>query len=60
MHIHDYDEWTVKRFRVEPRISQTDFEEALSKEGNPPLWKDLAIASALAGLFWLAAAGIFA
>jgi hypothetical protein len=59
MHIHEHDEWTVKRFRVEPRISQVDFEDALSKDGNPPLWTDLAIACALAGLLWLAAAGIF-
>ena len=52
------DEWTIERWRTEPRLAGLEFDDA-SIEKAPPLWKDLTIASALAVLLWAAAALVF-
>ena len=53
-----YDDWTVESWRIEPRLKalEVDFDEA---EQNPPLWKDLTLASAVALVLWTAAALLF-
>lgn len=55
MRSRHYDDWTVERWRLEPRnrpfSSDTD-----EPAGNPPLWKDLTLASVIAVVLWLAAA----
>ena len=54
-----YDDWTVETWRIEPRLRpiESDMDEAAS---NPPLWKDLTLASIVAALLWIAAAAMFA
>lgn len=51
--------WTIERWRLEPRLSGLEFEDATAPEAAPPLWKDLTLAAVLALLFWIAAAAIF-
>jgi len=52
------DDWTVERWRTEPRLAPLEFDEVAVEEA-PPLWKDLTLASALALLLWGAAAVAF-
>jgi hypothetical protein len=59
MNSRNYDDWTIERWRLEPRISGLEFEDSTNTEKAPPLWKDLALASVLAALLWIAAALIF-
>lgn len=55
---HYDDEWTIESWRVEPRLRafEADMDEA---DQNPPLWKDLTLASVVALMLWAAAAVIF-
>ena len=59
MRARDYDEWTIDRWRVEPRWRVRDVDEAPLADVVPPLWKDLAVACAVALALWLVAAVIF-
>ena len=53
------DEWTVKRWRTEPRWrTLEDVEEPELVEQTPPLWKDLTVATIAAVLLWGAAAAL--
>ena len=52
------DEWTIERWRTEPRLVGLQFNDTLA-EPAPPLWKDLALASAIAVVLWAAAAIVF-
>ena len=54
-----YDDWTIESWRIEPRLRalEVDVEEP---DQNPPLWKDLTLASVVAAILWGAAAMIFA
>lgn len=58
MRSRHYDDWTVETWRVEPRLRaiESDMEEP---GPNPPLWKDLTLASIIAALLWGAAAALF-
>ena len=53
------DEWTIERWRLEPRPRTLEFDEPMPREQAPPLWKDLAVASIAAALLWTAAALLF-
>jgi hypothetical protein len=53
------DDWTIDRWRLEPRVRALDFEEPRIVEQTPPLWKDLTVASIAAALLWAAAALVF-
>jgi hypothetical protein len=53
------DDWTIERWKTEPRLMGLEFADLAPVEKAPPLWKDLAIASALAVLLWGAAAVVF-
>lgn len=53
-----YDDWTVESWRIEPRLRPVDT-DAPDAEQNPPLWKDLTLASIVALLLWGAAVAIF-
>jgi hypothetical protein len=56
----DRDEWTVKRWRIEPRWrTLEDVEEPELVEQTPSLWKDLTVATIAAVLLWGAAAVLF-
>jgi len=52
------DDWTIERWRTEPRLVGLEFSDA-TVEKAPPLWKDLTLASALAVLLLGAAAALF-
>jgi hypothetical protein len=51
------DDWTIERWKTEPRLIGLEFSEAM--EQAPPLWKDLTLASAVAILLWAAALVVF-
>jgi len=57
------DDWTIERWRTEPRLVGLEFGEATAGdtavEQTPPLWKDLMLASALAVLLLGAAVAVF-
>jgi hypothetical protein len=50
-----YDDWTIESWRIEPRLRalEVDVDEP---DQNPPLWKDLTLASLVAAVLWGAAA----
>ena len=49
------DEWTIERWKTEPRLIGLEFTDAPVDQA-PPLWKDLTLASVIAILLWAAAA----
>jgi hypothetical protein len=53
------DEWTIERWRIEPRLIGLEFDESTLSEQAPPLWKDLTVASAIAVVLWVAAVIVF-
>jgi hypothetical protein len=55
----NYDDWTIDRWRLEPRLSGLEIDDPAGVEPAPPLWKDLALASAVALGLWMAAVAIF-
>lgn len=59
MAARDYDDWTISRWRLEPRIKGLDLDELPASDQAPPLWKDLTLASFVALLLWVAAAAVF-
>ena len=52
------DDWTIERWRIEPRLADLEFDDVAPSE-QPPLWKDLSVACAVAVLLWVAAAIVF-
>ncbi len=60
MNARNHDEWTIERWRVEPRWRTLgDVEEPQLVEHAPPLWQDLTVASIAAALLWGAAVALF-
>lgn len=59
MRTPNHDDWTITRWKLEPRFSAVDFEEAPPVEKAPPLWKDLTLASVVVVAIWIAAAAMF-
>jgi hypothetical protein len=60
MKARDFEDWTISRWRVEPRVRNLEFDDLSSGEPAPPLWKDLAMASVAAVLLWVLAAALMA
>jgi hypothetical protein len=56
----DYDDWTIKRWRVDAPVHAVEFEDVPAIDQAPPLWKDLTLASIVAILLWVAAVAVFA
>ena len=54
----DAENWTIERWKTEPRLVGLEFRD-VSVDQAPPLWKDLTLASAVAILLWSAAAVVF-
>ena len=50
------DDWTIDRWRLEPRFPSLQLDEPAATDQSPSLWKDLALASVAAALLWAAAA----
>ena len=60
MRARHYDDWTIESWRIEPRLRPLDApDKDRDAEGNPPLWKDLTLASIVAALLWATAAMMF-
>ena len=56
--MREADDWTIERWRTEPRLVGLEFTEATTEKA-PALWKDVTLASALAVLLCGAAAVVF-
>ena len=54
-----YDDWTVDRWRLEPRLNAFELDDPRDVEGAPTLWKDLTVASLVALALWVTAAIVF-
>lgn len=52
------DDWTIERWRTEPRWGRLEFGDTLLDPVRP-LWRDLGVASIIAIVLWLAAAVVF-
>ena len=52
--LQNADDWTIERWRTEPRLVGLEFSDAI-RESAPPLWKDLTFASLIALLLVAAA-----
>jgi hypothetical protein len=55
----NYDEWTIDRWRLEPRINIFELDDPPEVDQAPTLWKDLTMASLVALALWLTAAIVF-
>jgi hypothetical protein len=55
----NYDDWTIDRWRLEPRFKVFEFDEPPEVDQAPTLWKDLTMASFVALALWLMAAAVF-
>jgi hypothetical protein len=53
------EDWTIERWRTEPRLVDLEFSDKPASDPAPPLWKDLTLASVLALVLWVAAAVVF-
>ena len=54
------DDWTIDRWKTEPRLIGLEFLEFNdTADQAPPLWKDLTLASAVAVLLWAIALVVF-
>lgn len=56
MKAQETDNWTISRWRLQPRIHELEFEDLTSGDQAPPLWKDLTLASIAAVVLWTLAA----
>ena len=52
MRTRNFDEWTIDRWRTEPRLRMAEIEIEDAGEKSPPLWKDLTVASVIAMVLW--------
>ncbi|MBA2302114.1 MAG: hypothetical protein H0W08_05725 [Acidobacteria bacterium] len=57
MRSRHYDDWTIESWRIDPRLRPLDL-DTVETDQNPPLWKDLTLASVVAVALWLVAAMI--
>jgi hypothetical protein len=55
----NYDDWTIDRWRLEPRFKGFDLDDPPELEPAPTLWKDLTVASLVALVLWITAAVVF-
>jgi hypothetical protein len=53
------DDWTIERWRTEPRLVGLQFSESI-RESSPPLWKDLALAAVVLAIALIAVAAFVA
>jgi len=54
-----YDEWTIDRWRLEPRLHGLEIDDPPESDTAPVFWKDVSVAVAVAAVLWIAAAFIF-
>lgn len=58
MRVPHVDDWTIDRWKLEPRLRDPDMEDPTLGVA-PPLWKDLTFSLAVAAVLWLTAAIVF-
>jgi len=54
--IPHYDDWTIDRWRLEPRLQGLEIDDPPDSDAAPPLWKDVTLALAIAAALWMTAA----
>jgi hypothetical protein len=54
----NFDDWTIDRWRTEPRFRIPDIEMSDAGDQNPPLWKDLTYALLIVLVLWMMAAAV--
>lgn len=59
MQTRHYDDVTIDRWRLEPRVRGLELGDAEEQAQAPPLWKDLTLACIVALLLWMGAAAAF-
>ena len=59
MSIPHYEDWTIDRWRLEPRLKGLEIDDPVIPYVAPPLWKDLTLALAVAAALWITAAVVF-
>jgi hypothetical protein len=59
LHAQSYDDVTIDRWRVEPRLHGLELDDPKDQEQAPPLWADLVMASGVALVLLMAAAAVF-
>ncbi len=59
MSIPHYDDWTIDRWRLEPKLHGLEIDDPPGPDVAPRLWKDLALALAVAAALWITAAIVF-
>ena len=52
MRTRNYDDWTIERWRLEPRLRGLSMGVREAADQNPPLWKDVTVAAIIALLLW--------
>jgi hypothetical protein len=57
--IPHYEDWTVDRWKVEPKFDRLEIDDPPTSDVVPPLWKDLTLALAVAAALWMTAAVVF-
>jgi hypothetical protein len=55
----NYDEWTIDRWRIEPRAKLLDIEVPPEPEATPAFWKDLTTATLVVAALWMSAIIVF-
>ena len=59
MSIPHYEDWTVERWKLEPKFDRLEIDDPPTSDVAPPLWKDLTLALAVAAALWMTAAVVF-
>lgn len=59
MSLPNYDEWTIDRWRLEPRIKLLEIDVPPDPEIAPAFWKDLTTAALVAVALWMTAMIVF-
>jgi hypothetical protein len=57
--IPHYDDWTIDRWRLEPKLRGLEIDDPPGSDVAPPLWKDLTLALAVAAALWMTVAIVF-
>ncbi len=59
MSLPNYDEWTIDRWRLEPRSRPLEIDDPPEPEVTPAFWKDLTTAALVAVALWVTAVIVF-
>ena len=59
MTTRNYDDWTIDRWKLDPKFPTLEIDLPSTADQPPPLWKDLTLASVVAVALWAIAAVVF-